>query len=327
MKPLRIAIVGATGLVGRKFLTILDHYQIPIASLKLFASETSIGHVMTFRNEPIEIQGIEKGCFNGIDVTLFSAGNHVSKRYAPQALEEGSYVIDNSSAFRMDDDVPLIVPEVNMSDVKDHKLIANPNCSTIQCMYPLHILNQAFGIVDVDYHTYQAVSGAGQKGVNDLYDDEISYFSYDINETVIPHIDDFLKDGYTKEEHKMMNETKKILHMPNLSVSATCVRVPVHIGHAVSLKVTLKRDVDINLIRQTLKKHEHLIVLDEPEALRYPTMTHAKHRDVMFVGRLRKDLHDPKKILLFITADNIRKGAATNAIQIMRSIFDESYIM
>ncbi len=327
MKPLHIAIVGATGLVGRMFLTVLDHYQIPVASLKLFASKKSLGHMIPFREKLIEVQVIEKGCFQGVDVTLFSAGNAISKAYAKQALEEGSYVIDNSSAYRMDHDVPLVVPEVNMSDVKDHKLIANPNCSTIQCMYPLHILNQAFGITDVDYHTYQAVSGAGQKGIHDLYDDEVSYFPYDINETVIPHIDDFLSDGYTKEEHKMMNETRKILHMPDLNVSATCVRVPVHVGHAVSLKVTLKRDVDINTIRQTLKKHEHLILLDDPETLRYPTMSHAKHRDVMFVGRLRKDLSDPNKLLLFITADNIRKGAATNAIQIMRSIFDESYIM
>ena len=327
MKPLHIAIVGATGLVGRKFLTVIDHYQIPISELSLFASEKSRGKMITFRDEKYFVKTIEDGSFKGVDVALFSAGSTVSKQYAPQAVREGALVIDNSSAWRMDSDVPLVVPEVNIKDAIGKRLIANPNCSTIQCMYPLHILQQHYGIVDIDYHTYQAVSGAGIKGIEDLKDDQVSYFPYDIKETVIPHIDDFLSDGYTKEEHKMMNETRKILNDPQLNVSATCVRVPVETGHAVSLKVTLKEDVDIKALRETLKKYEHLIVFDDPEKLRYPTTIQAKNRDVMFVGRIRKDLNDPKKVLMFITADNIRKGAATNAVQIMRCIVDESYTM
>lgn len=327
MKPLHIAIVGATGLVGKKFLTVLDHYKIPVASLRLFASINSRGKKIKFRDEDYYVKTIEPGAFKGVDVTFFSAGSDASKTYVNQALVEGDYVIDNSSYFRNHDDVPLIVPEVNFDDIKNHKLISNPNCSTIQCMYPLHILNQAFGITDVDYHTYQSVSGAGQKGIDDLHDSDLGFFPYNIQETVIPHIDDFLDDGYTKEEHKMMNETRKILHMPHVNVSATCVRVPIEIGHAVSLKVTLKEDIDLKTIRKTLKDAKHLILLDEPKKLRYPTTFHAKHRDEMFVGRIRKDLNDPKKILLFITADNLRKGAATNAIQILRRMFDESYTM
>lgn len=322
MKPLHIAIVGATGLVGQTFLKVIEAYEIPVASLTLFASSRSLGQTKQFKGKSYPIQTIQEGSFKGIDVALFSAGKEVSKMYAHQAVREGAYVIDNSSAFRMDKDVPLVVPEVNMKDAYNHPLISNPNCSTIQCMYPLYVLQKEYGLDAVDYHTYQAVSGAGMKGVHDLYDDVVSHFPYDINKTVIPHIGNFLDDGYTDEEYKMIEETKKILHDDHIHVTATCVRVPVENGHAVSLSVTLKKDVDIKVLKETLKSNAFMTLLDDPLSNLYPTSIQANGKDHVFVGRIRKDVNHPKKILMFITADNIRKGAASNAVQIMRGLFD-----
>lgn len=325
MKSYNIAIVGATGLVGSTFLKIIEEYNINVKSLKLFASENSKDKFITFRGIKYPVETLKKGCFKDIDFALFSAGGNISKIYGPQAVLEGAIVIDNSSAFRMDLDVPLVVPEVNMTDAYQQKLIANPNCSTIQCVVPLKVLDEHYGIKSVEYNTYQAVSGAGMKGINDLKpidDNEVNHFSYNIKETCIPQIDEFIEDGYTKEEHKMMNETRKILHRSDLLVSATCVRVPVLNSHAVTIKVVLKKDFNLEDIRNKLKSAKNIIVLDEPDKNIYPTSIVANGNDNIYVGRIRRDKVNEKAILLYVVSDNVRKGAASNTVQIMKGIID-----
>ena len=325
MKNYNIAIVGATGLVGSTFLKIIDEYNISFNNIKLFASLKSKGKKITFKNKEYSLNILEDGCFKNIDFVLFSAGGVVSKQYAKQAVSEGAIVIDNSSAFRMDENVPLVVPEVNMSDAYQKNLIANPNCSTIQCVVPLYVLDNNFGIESIEYNTYQAVSGAGIKGINDLVSSNGKFekhFPYDIKETCIPHIDMFMEDGYTKEEHKMMNETRKILHNDNILISATCVRVPVLNSHAVSIRVVLKNDFTVDAIRNIMKSTKGIVVLDEPENNIYPTSIQANGNDNIFVGRIRKDKVNKKAVLLYVVSDNIRKGAASNTVQIMKGIMD-----
>lgn len=325
MKNYNIAIVGATGLVGSTFLKIIDEYNISFNNIKLFASLKSKGKKITFKNKEYSLNILEDGCFKNIDFVLFSAGGAVSKQYAKQAVSEGAIVIDNSSAFRMDENVPLVVPEVNMSDAYQRNLIANPNCSTIQCVVPLYVLDNNFGIESIEYNTYQAVSGAGIKGINDLVSSNGKFekhFPYDIKETCIPHIDMFMEDGYTKEEHKMMNETRKILHNDNILISATCVRVPVLNSHAVSIRVVLKNDFTVDAIRNIMKSTKGIVVLDEPENNIYPTSIQANGNDNIFVGRIRKDKVNKKAVLLYVVSDNIRKGAASNTVQIMKGIMD-----
>ena len=325
MKNYNIAIVGATGLVGSTFLKIIDEYNISFNNIKFFASLKSKGKKITFKNKEYSLNILEDGCFKNIDFVLFSAGGAVSKQYAKQAVSEGAIVIDNSSAFRMDENVPLVVPEVNMSDAYQKNLIANPNCSTIQCVVPLYVLDNNFGIESIEYNTYQAVSGAGIKGINDLVSSNCKFekhFPYDIKETCIPHIDMFMEDGYTKEEHKMMNETRKILHNDNILISATCVRVPVLNSHAVSIRVVLKNDFTVDAIRNIMKSTKGIVVLDEPENNIYPTSIQANGNDNIFVGRIRKDKVNKKAVLLYVVSDNIRKGAASNTVQIMKGIMD-----
>lgn len=320
MKVYHIAIVGATGLVGRTFLDVLAKEAIEIGRLKLFASEESLGKTLMFRGQSYQIETIQKGAFSDIDYALFSAGSLVAKQYARQVIEEGAIMIDNSSAFRMQKDVPLVVPEVNMQKAYGQPLIANPNCSTIQSVIPLFALNQAFGLEQVIYSTYQAVSGSGQKGLLALESKRSDVYPYDISETCIPEIDVFLEDGYTKEEEKMMLETKKILDEPNLAVTATCVRVPVKVGHAVSIFIKLKSNASLEAVRSVLQKQPGLVLLDDPTAHLYPTSTMAKGKDTVFVGRIRQDRDDPKQFWLYVAADNVRKGAASNAIQIMKGL-------
>ena len=325
MKNYNIAIVGATGLVGSTFLKIIDEYNISLNNINFFASLKSKGKKITFKNKEYSLNILEDGCFKNIDFVLFSAGGAVSKQYAKQAVSEGAIVIDNSSAFRMDENVPLVVPEVNMSDAYQKNLIANPNCSTIQCVVPLYVLDNNFGIESIEYNTYQAVSGAGIKGINDLVSSNGKFekhFPYDIKETCIPHIDMFMEDGYTKEEHKMMNETRKILHNDNILISATCVRVPVLNSHAVSIRVVLKNDFTVDAIRNIMKSTKGIVVLDEPENNIYPTSIQANGNDNIFVGRIRKDKVNKKAVLLYVVSDNIRKGAASNTVQIMKGIMD-----
>ncbi len=321
MKSYNIAIVGATGLVGRKFLEVLEEYQIHVGNLRLFASKRSIGIQIKFKGKDYLVEEITEGSFKDMDFTLFSAGATISKAYARQAVKEGSIVIDNSSAYRMDELVPLVVPEVNLSDALGKTLIANPNCSTIQAVVPLKVLDDYFKIDSIEYNTYQAVSGAGQKGIHALNQDS-DFFPYKISETCIPQIDVFLEDGYTKEEHKMMDETRKILHNDDIKISATCVRVPVVNSHAVSIRVTLKQDFDVETVQSLFAKQAGLVVLDDPSKLIYPVSTKANGNDFIYVGRIRKDKINSKSLLLYVVADNIRKGAAANAIQIMKGIIE-----
>ncbi len=320
MKIFNIAIVGATGLVGQTFLKVLAEYDMPIGELRLFASEKSVGKKISFKEQSYTVETIKPGSFKGIHYALFSAGASTSLTYAKQAVSEGAIVIDNSSAWRMDKNVPLIVPEVNLNEAYGHALIANPNCSTIQCMLPLKVLQDAYGIDCIEYNTYQAVSGAGQKGIDDLVSHQTSFFPYDISSTAIPQIDVFLADGYTKEEHKMMNETRKILNDYNIPISATCVRVPVLNSHAISIRVTLKEEVDISLVRDLFALQEGLVILDDPKKNIYPTSLHANDTDLIYIGRMRIDKINKKTILLYVVADNVRKGAASNAIQIMKGL-------
>ena len=325
MPKLHIAIVGATGLVGRTFLQVLEEYQVEVGTLKLFASKKSLGKEIIFNGKSYYVKTIQEGSFKGIDVALFSAGADTSKVYAEQAVGEGAIVIDNSSAFRMTKKVPLVVPEVNLEDAFGKQLIANPNCSTIQAVVPLYALQKAFGITAVEYNTYQAVSGSGQKGLDDLHRTKEglrpAFYPYNISETCIPQIDDFVDDGYTKEEHKMMNETRKILHT-DIPVSATCVRVPVAHSHAVSIRVTLQQDVTVTEVREALEKQPGLVVVDNPAITSYPVSTLSNGKDNIYVGRIRKDKINPKTVLLYTVADNIRKGAASNAIQIMLGVMN-----
>lgn len=321
MTTYKIAIVGATGLVGRMFLNVLAEKDISIAELRLFASEKSKGKTIDFKHQPYVVDVIQPGSFKGIDYALFSAGASTSLHYAKQAVEEGAIVIDNSSAWRMTDHVPLVVPSVNMSDAYQKRLIANPNCSTIQCMLPLKVLSDTYGISTITYNTYQAVSGAGQKGIDDLLNDtQNPYFPYDIKQTCIPQIDVFMDDGYTKEEHKMMDETRKILHNDHLKISATCVRVPVLNSHAITVRVTLTSPFNIEDVKSLFSLQEGLVVLDEPTKHIYPTSLQANDTDFIYVGRIRQDKIDHQTLIFYVVADNIRVGAATNAIQIMKGM-------
>lgn len=325
MKKYNIAIVGATGLVGRKFLEIIDEYQINVGELRLFASKRSVGKEVVFQGNSYYIEELKEDCFVGIDFALFAASGSLSLEYAKQAINEGAIVIDNSSAWRMNDDVPLVVPEVNLNDVKGKKLIANPNCTTIQCVVPLAILDKKYQIETIEYNTYQAVSGAGKKGLDDLekeFSASESYFPYDIKATCIPQIDAFLDDGYTKEEHKMINETRKILHSKNIKISATCIRVPVKNSHGVSIRVVFKQDYDINLLREELSASKGIVVVDKPEKYLYPVSTIANDNDNIYIGRIRRDKVNNKGLLLYLVSDNVRKGAAANAVQIMKGIIE-----
>jgi aspartate-semialdehyde dehydrogenase len=320
MKKYNIAILGATGLVGTTFLKVLEEYDFPIDELKLFASSKSLGKQLMFNGQTYDVLTVSKGSFKGIDFALFSAGANVSRSIAHQAVSEGAIVIDNSSAFRMEKSVPLVVPEVNIRDAYNQKLIANPNCSTIQCVLPLSALDKHFNVLQVEYNTYQAVSGSGFKGLQSLSSNANGFYPYDINETCIPQIDEFEDDGYTKEEHKMMEETKKILHKENLKVTATCVRVPVEYGHGVSIRVKLANFISLEEVKKVLSAQAGIVVLDDPKNNIYPTSIQATNTDSVYVGRIRRDTIDKNTILLYCVADNVRKGAASNAIQIMEGL-------
>lgn len=322
-----VAIVGATGMVGQTFLKVLEEYKFPINELRLFASEKSSGSTVLFNGKEYAIQTLNKNSFNGINFALFSAGAAVSLQWAPLAEASGAIVIDNSKAFRMNDDCSLIVPEININDYKNkRKIIANPNCSTIQSVIPLNALKK-YGLKRVIYTTYQAVSGSGIKGVNDYQNtingENESFYPYNISKTCIPHIDQFLDNGYTKEEMKMIEETRKILHMPNLNVTATCVRVPIVFSHAVSVVVELENEFDLDIVREDFKNQEGLILLDDPINNIYPTSISSNGNDMVYVGRIRRDLSNPKSLMFYCVADNIRKGAASNAVMIAKKIIEE----
>lgn len=320
MKYYNVAIVGATGLVGSTFIKVLEEYNFPVKSIRMLASSRSKGKILQFKGKDYVVEELTQDSFEGIDLALFSAGGDVSKKFAPYAVAAGARVIDNSSAWRQDPAIPLIVPEVNFKDYTLNKLIANPNCSTIQSILPLKALEDAYGLERVFYSTYQAVSGSGQKGKNDLINclngGEPKFYPHNIAKTCIPEIDVFLDNGYTKEEIKMVNETRKILHRPDLKVSATCVRVPVLNSHGVSIMCELKKEFDLDDVKKVLANFENIVVLDDGKNHIYPTSIASNGNDKIYVGRIRRDLASLNGLLLYCTGDNIRKGAASNAVEI-----------
>ena len=332
MKQYKLALVGATGVVGQTALKILEEKQLPIAEYVFFASCRSAGSKISFMGKEYIVQELtEKSFDEGFDFAIFSAGGDTSKKYAPIAAQKGCIVVDNSSAFRMDPMVPLIVPEVNSEEIVNHHgIIANPNCSTIQAMLPLKALEDAYGIERIVYSTYQAVSGAGHNGILDLENGVQSYihntsyslekFPHPIFNNCLPHIDIFLENGYTKEEEKMIQETRKILKRPNLKITATAVRVPVFNSHSESINIELKHDFVIDEVKSLLNSFPGIIVVDNSSTLEYPLASNATGHDEVFVGRIRRDDSIPYGLNLWVVADNIRKGAASNAIQIVEKL-------
>lgn len=332
MKGHRVAIVGATGLVGHEFIKILEQRSFPMESIDLFASDRSAGRKMFVNHQEIEVRETSSGSFEGIDIVLFSAGAEVSRHFSPLAAQAGAVVIDNSSAFRMERAVPLVVPEVNAGDIRKHKgIIANPNCSTIQmvvALYPLHKVNPIKRII-VD--TYQAVSGVGgSAAVEELVTEAKQIlegqstvphvFPHQIAFNVLPEIDVFMDNGYTKEEWKMLEETRKIMHAPEIAVSATCVRVPVFTGHSEAVHAEFTRPMAPDEARNILSQSPGVKVLDDPVISLYPQPWSAVGTDEVFVGRIRQDASHPNGLAMWIVADNLRKGAALNAIQIAEEL-------
>lgn len=324
-----VAIVGATGNVGRKFLEILEERNFPVKELYLFASKRSAGKTLKFKGEDVLVEELCEANIENkkIDFALFSAGGSVSLEFAPIFAKHGAVVIDNSSAWRMNKEVPLVVPEVNPEDVKWHKgIIANPNCSTIQAMVALKPLYDKYGIKRIVYSTYQAVSGAGIQGILDLKEGTTKKFPYPILGNVIPHIDVFLDNGYTKEEIKMIEETKKILHDDNLRITATTVRVPVLNAHSESINVELNSEFELENVIDLFNSSKGIIVHDDVENLKYPTPLELSGKDEVFVGRIRRDFSLDNGLNLWVVADNIRKGAALNAVQIAEVLIKNEWL-
>ena len=326
MKSYDVAVVGATGLVGRKMMQVLEERRFPVQKFVPLASERSAGKEVQFNGQRFTVQKLGVGSFQGVDIALFSAGASVSKEFAPHAVKAGNVVIDNSSAFRMDENTPLVVPEVNRHQIFRHRgIIANPNCSTIQMVVVLKPLHERFGIRRVVVSTYQSVTGAGQRAVTQLEDElagrtprEVK-FPYQIAYNCLPHIDVFFEDGYTKEELKMKLETKKIMEA-DIAVTATTVRVPVMGGHSESVNIEFDKPCTVAEVRDLLRKAPGVVVEDDPSRNLYPMPVRSFDRDEVFVGRVRLDDTIPNGINLWIVSDNIRKGAATNAIQIAEAL-------
>ncbi len=329
MKQYNVAVVGATGMVGRKFLQVLEERKLPVANYYLFASKRSAGTTLPFMGKEYTVRELTETCFDGlnIDIALFSAGGGTSEQFAPVAARAGAVVIDNSSAWRMDPEVPLVVPEVNPDHIPMYKnkgIIANPNCSTIQAMVALKPLHEAYGLKRVVYSTYQAVSGAGQQGYSDLEEgikgNPPKKFPHPIAGNCLPHIDSFLDTGYTKEEQKMINESQKILSLPALRVTATTVRVPVFHGHSESINVEFERPFELSELVEVLRNAPGLVVQDDPQNYVYPMPLATADTDPVYVGRIRRDFSVESGINFWCVADNIRKGAATNAVQIAQEL-------
>ena len=325
-KP-NLAVVGATGVVGSAFLKVLEERDFPFDNFYIMASARSAGSTVAFKGKDYIVEELTERSFDKpIDIALFSAGGSVSQQYAPIAAARGVTVVDNSSAWRMDETVPLVVPEVNAGDIARNKgIIANPNCSTIQAVVVLKPLYDRYGIKRVVYSTYQAVSGSGLKGINDLKNglagsDETACYAHPIAGNCLPHIDVFLENGYSKEEVKMINETRKILGDDALKVTATTVRVPVFDSHSESVNIELERPFEIEDIKKLLAGSPGIVVQDDPKNNVYPLARNAAGRDEVFVGRIRRDFSVENGVNLWIVADNIRKGAATNAVQIAEAL-------
>ena len=325
-KRLKVAIVGASGLVGRTVLKVLEEKDFASVQYVLFASHKSAKQKIDFLGIPYIIQELTPSSFDsGFDYAIFCAGGDVSRKYIPIAVEHGCVAIDNSSVYRMDENVPLVVPEVNPEKLYHHHgIIANPNCSTIQAVVPLKPLDDKYHIKRIVYSTYQAVSGAGRAGIEDLENGmngfEPKKFLYPIFNNCLPHIDVFMEDGYTKEEHKMINETRKILDKPDLPITATAVRVPVLNCHSESINVEFENEIDLYDIKILLQNYPGIIVIDDIEKNFYPLATKADGCDEVFVGRIRRDFSVRYGINLWVVADNLRKGAASNAVQILEKL-------
>ncbi len=324
MAGFRVAIAGATGLVGRTILSVLEERRFPVGEMVLLASERSAGTRLVYQGQEVPVQVLEDNSFTGCDVAFFSAGASVSRRFAPIAAEHARFVIDNSSAFRGDPDIPLVVPEVNPHTLRGYRgIVANPNCSTIQMVVALQPLHAAFGLQSVIVSTYQSVSGTGSKGIRAL-DEELktgespsgSPYPHPIAHNVLPHIDVFDDLGWSGEERKMIAETRKIMELPGLHVVPTCVRVPVRVGHSESVYARFSSSLQVADARRVLSSAEGVVVLDEPADNRYPLARDVEGRDDVYVGRLRSDPDDDHALVLWIVGDNLRKGAASNAVQI-----------
>ena len=341
MNNIKLAIVGATGLVGQTIIKVLEEKKLSINEYAFFASSKSAGKKLNLLGNTYIVKELTYSSFDSnFNFAIFSAGGNVSKEFAPIAVSKGCTVIDNSSYFRMDPNVPLVVPEVNFSDAnKNTGIIANPNCSTIQAVVALKPLDDKYKIKRIVYNTYQAVSGAGYKGVNDLkngienFDKELSIFenqktSYELQKfnvsifnNCIPHIDMLLDNGYSKEEEKMINETRKILNNPNLKITATTVRVPVLNRHCESINVELENEFNLEELKKILKKSPGVVLKDDD----YPTTLDSNNNDNVFIGRVRRDFSVPSGINFWVVADNLRKGAASNAIQILEGLIRKSF--
>ena len=330
---MNIAIVGASGAVGQEFIRVLEEQNFPVDNLVLFGSKRSAGRTYKFRGRDYVVQELRHGDdFKDIDIAFTSAGAGVSKEYAETFTRHGALMIDNSSAFRMDDDVPLVVPEVNGEDAFNtpRNIIANPNCTTIQMVVALKPINDLSPISRVHVATYQAASGAGAAAMDELVNQyaqlgrgeepTVEKFAYQLAYNVLPHVDVFLENGYTKEEMKMYNETKKIMHAPNLDVSATCVRVPVMRAHSEAVWVETERPLELSEVRSAFEAAEGLVVVDAPAEKKYPMPLDVAGQDPVFVGRLRKDLTNENGLSFWIVGDQIKKGAALNAVQIAQYI-------
>ncbi|SCG83861.1 aspartate-semialdehyde dehydrogenase [Proteiniborus sp. DW1] len=329
MAKVNLAIIGATGMVGRTIIKVLEERNFPINQIYFFASSKSKGQSIRFRNKGYMVEELNESTFEReIDIALFSAGGDISKKFAPIARDKGVIVVDNSSTWRMNEEVPLVVPEVNPEDVRWHKgIIANPNCSTIQAVVPLKVLDDRFRIKRIVYSTYQAVSGSGVGGINDLENGmkglEHTKYPHPIAFNCLPHIDAFMENGYTKEEIKMIEETKKILGRLDLKITATTVRVPVRNGHSISINIEFEKQFDIEEVYNLLSKAKGIIVQDNTKENIYPMPIYVEGRDDIYVGRIRRDFSIDNGLNMWVVADNIRKGAATNTVQIAELLLRE----
>ncbi|MGB2854550.1 MAG: aspartate-semialdehyde dehydrogenase [Dehalococcoidia bacterium] len=337
MEGFNVALVGATGLVGREFIKVLEQRNFPMRSIRLLASDRSAGTKLYVKHEQVEVEETTAHSFEEVDIALFSAGAEISNHFSPIAARAGAVVIDNSSAFRMDPNVPLVVPEVNAEDIKEHKgIIANPNCSTIQmvvAIYPLHKVNPIKRII-VD--SYQSASGIGSAAMEELVEQsklalegrEVvpHLFPHQIAFNVLPEIDLFLDNAYTKEEWKMVEETQKIMHAPEIAISATCVRVPVSIGHSEAIHIEFSRPMSPQEARQILAEAPGVKVQDDPGISLYPHPWSAAGTDDVFVGRIRKDASHERGLAMWVVSDNIRKGAALNTVQIAETMIEKGWI-
>lgn len=330
---MKIALVGATGLVGSMMLSVLEKSKLQVDDLYAVASERSVGKTVMFKAKEYSVMGLQQALEKDPDIAIFSAGGQTSKEWARKFADRGTFVIDNSSTWRMNKEIPLVVPEINGTDLnKNSKIIANPNCSTIQLVMALAPLHRAFGIERLVISTYQSVTGSGAKAVRQMQDERIcrpqvqQFYPHPIDLNLIPHGGDFLENGYTTEEEKLVNETQKILNDYSLRITATVVRVPVFGGHSESVNIEFKKEFELTDVRKLLEDFPGVEVQDDPQNSFYPMPKYAEGKDAVFVGRIRRDYSQPKTLNLWVVSDNLRKGAATNAVQIAEYLVDQKLV-